>query len=106
MTPEQKQWLDRGFRRLSSDDDRLCVDRRTGIAALSYIDKLERERDTAIADREKLHASRTLDLIKERDALRADRDALEIERLMAQAPAWAVGFPIGCEGWAGRRYRK
>lgn len=49
MTPEQKQWLDRGFRRLSSDDDRLCVDRRTGIAALDHIDKLEAEREETMA---------------------------------------------------------
>lgn len=30
----------------------------------------------------------------------------EFERLVAQPPAWADGFPIAVEGWQGERYRK
>lgn len=33
-------------------------------------------------------------------------DVHEFERIMAEAPAWADGFPIAAEGWRGRRYRK
>lgn len=33
-------------------------------------------------------------------------DLAEFDALVAEAPAWAAGFPITAEGWRGKRYRK
>ena len=33
-------------------------------------------------------------------------DVGEFERLMAETPGWAAGFPVDAEGWSGFRYRK
>jgi DNA polymerase len=39
--------------------------------------------------------------------LSEDRGSLEeFERIMTEVPTWAVGMPIRCDGWEGRRYRK
>lgn len=82
MTPEQKAWLDRGFRRLLSDDDHLSVGRRTGLALLSHIDKLEETNirlnagiDAANATADRL-TSETLRLQLLRAKLEAERDKL------------------------------
>ena len=40
------------------------------------------------------------------EALNGMGDARELERIMAQQPQWAEGFPIEVEGWLGKRYRK
>ena len=41
------------------------------------------------------------------DEIVAVGDGLEkFEQIMAEAPAWADGLPLGAEGWQGRRFRK
>jgi len=37
---------------------------------------------------------------------RADGAYAALRDAMLALPAWAAGFPIGCSGWIGRRYRK
>ena len=36
----------------------------------------------------------------------AERAGTELHAAMLELPAWAAGFPIGADGWVGRRYRK
>lgn len=46
------------------------------------------------------------EIVCEVDASRADAAGALLQAVMLDLPPWAAGFPIGADGWTGRRYRK
>lgn len=46
------------------------------------------------------------EIVCEVDERDAERASATLRDAMLDLPHWAAGFPIGCDGWIGRRYRK